>query len=237
MIRIAVVDDEMYVCEQIKKLLLDYQFKYNIDFEIDIFLSCEELLEKIRKSMIYHLIFLDIEFPAMNGVMLGKIIRNNLSDIKTQIVFVSYKESYAMDLFSIQPFDFIIKPIDKKRVFPCISKYLKYYVNSNLFFTYTLDNVKHKIAISEIIYIQSERKKLRMFTITDEISFYCKFNDAVNNGLKNDMVVIKRGLAVNINHIVDTDFETVLLTDGTRLKISDGYRDSFISVISDRIGG
>ena len=51
------------------------------------------------------------------------------------------------------------------------------------------------------------------------------------------MVVIKRGIAVNINHIVDTDFETVLLTDGTRLKISDGYRESFVSVISDKIGG
>lgn len=236
MIRIAVVDDEMYICEQIKELLLDYQFKYNIDFEVDAFLSCEELLQNIRKSIIYHLIFLDIEFPTMNGVELGKIIRNNMSDIKTQIAFVSYNESYAMDLFSVQPFDFIIKPIEQKKIFPCISKYLKYYVNSNQFFTYTLDNVKHKIAISEIVYIQSDRKKLRMFTMTDEISFYCKFNDAVNN-LQNDMVVIKRGIAVNINHIVDTDFETVLLTDGTKLKISDGYRESFVSVISDKIGG
>lgn len=236
MIRIAVVDDEMYICEQIKELLLDYQFKYNIDFEVDAFLSCEELLQNIRKSIIYHLIFLDIEFPTMNGVELGKIIRNNMSDIKTQIAFVSYKESYAMDLFSVQPFDFIIKPIEQKKIFPCISKYLKYYVNSNHFFTYTLDNVKHKIAISEIVYIQSDRKKLRMFTMTDEISFYCKFNDAVNN-LQNDMVVIKRGIAVNINHIVDTDFETVLLTDGTKLRISDGYRESFVSVISDKIGG
>ena len=88
MIRIAVVDDEMYICEQIKELLLDYQFKYNIDFEVDMFLSCEELLQNIRKSIIYHLIFLDIEFPTMNGVELGKIIINNMPDIKTQIAFV-----------------------------------------------------------------------------------------------------------------------------------------------------
>ena len=46
----------------------------NIDFEVDMFLSCEELLQNIRKSTIYHLIFVDIEFPTMNGVELGKII-------------------------------------------------------------------------------------------------------------------------------------------------------------------
>ena len=160
-----------------------------------------------------------------------------MSDIKTQIVFISYKESYAMDLFSVQPFDFIIKPIEQKKIFPCISKYLKHYANSNLFFTYTLDNVKHKIAISEIIYIQSNRKKIRMFTLDDEISCYYKFSDAVNNGLKNNMVIIRRGVAVNINHIIDTDFETVLLSDGTKLKISDGFRDNVIDVLSDKIGG
>lgn len=55
--------------------------------------------------------------------------------------------------------------------------------------------------------------------------------------MKNDMVVVKRGLAVNINHIVDTDFETVVLSNGTKLKISDGYRNSVMDVLSDKIGG
>ena len=59
----------------------------------------------------------------------------------------------------------------------------------------------------------------------------------LGNEMKNDMVVVKRGLAVNINHIVDTDFETVVLSNGTKLKISDGYRNSVMDVLSDKIGG
>ena len=140
-----------------------------------------------------------------------------MGDIRTQIIFISAKDSYAMELFSVQPFDFIVKPVKKERLYPCISKFIKYYANSSMFFTYTLENMKHKIAISEIIYIQSERKKLKLIMSNGVIICYHKFSDAVTNEMKNDMVVVKRGLAVNINHIVDTDFETVVLSNGTIL--------------------
>ena len=160
-----------------------------------------------------------------------------MGDIRTQIIFISAKDSYAMELFSVQPFDFIVKPVKKERLYPCISKFIKYYANSSMFFTYTLENMKHKIAISEIIYIQSERKKLKLIMSNGVIICYHKFSDAVTNEMKNDMVVVKRGLAVNINHIVDTDFETVVLSNGTKLKISDGYRNSVMDVLSDKIGG
>ena len=237
MIKIAIVDDERYVCEQLKRFLIEYQFKYDIDFEVDIFLSCEKLYEQLQKSKIYHLIFLDIEFPDMNGIDLGKKIRGIMSDIRTQIVFISSKNSYAMELFSVQPFDFIVKPLRKEKLYPCISKFIKYYVNGSMFFTYTSDNIKHKIAIAEILYIQSNRKKLKLFTSDGMIICYHKFNDTVTKEMKNDMVVIKRGLAVNINYIVDTDFETVILTNGVKLKISEGYRNSVMDILSDRIGG
>ncbi len=208
-----------------------------IDIKVDIFLSCEDLFERVQSSVNYHLIFLDIEFPNMNGVNLSKKIRLGMGDIRTQIIFISAKDSYAMELFSVQPFDFIVKPVKKERLYPCISKFIKYYANSSMFFTYTLENMKHKIAISEIIYIQSERKKLKLITSNGVIICYHKFSDAVTNEMKNDMVVVKRGLAVNINHIVDTDFETVVLSNGTKLKISDGYRNSVMDVLSDKIGG
>ena len=85
-----------------------------MDFDVDIFLTCEDLYERLQSSMGYHLIFLDIEFPNMNGVDLGKKIRGRIGDIRTQIGFISAKDSYAMELFSVHPFDFIIKPVSKE---------------------------------------------------------------------------------------------------------------------------
>ena len=46
-----------------------------------------------------------------------------------------------------------------------------------------------------------------------------------------------QGILTISNHIVDADFETVVLSNGTRLKISDGYRNSVMDILSDKIGG
>lgn len=237
MIRIAVVDDDRYICEQLEQMLLEYSFKYDTDFSVDKFYSCEELFQKLSESYSYNLIFLDIEFTDMSGIDMGKAIRDILGDINTQIIFISAMESYAMQLFSVQPFDFLVKPVTKEKLYPCISKFFKFYVNSNKFFTYTYNNAKHKIAVNEILYIQSERKKLKLYTMGGVIECYHKFSDAVNCELKNDMVIIRRGTAVNIRHIVVTDFETVVLSDRTKLKISNGYRNNVMNVLSDKIGG
>lgn len=133
MIRVAVCDDEEYICDTLKEYLLDYQFKYNYDFKVDKFLSCEELLERLKQPQAYHLILLDIEFLNMNGVELSRKLRDTLGDRQTQIVFISSKESYAMELFAVQPFDFMVKPITKEMFFPLVSKYIKYYVDDRSF--------------------------------------------------------------------------------------------------------
>lgn len=43
--------------------------------------------------------FLDIELPGDNGVYAGKYIRETLNNDRMNIVFISHKTSYAMELF------------------------------------------------------------------------------------------------------------------------------------------
>lgn len=62
------------------------------------------------------MIFLDIMMPVKSGVEVGKIIRNDLKDNITQIVFISSENKYAMDLFEIRPMNFLIKPFDENDI-------------------------------------------------------------------------------------------------------------------------
>ena len=52
------------------------------------------------------ILFLDIELFQLSGVEVGDYIRNRLGDRKMQIIYVSGKPSYALQLFKNQPMDF-----------------------------------------------------------------------------------------------------------------------------------
>lgn len=236
MIRIAIVDDDLSVCTKIYRYLVEYDVKYDADFEVDQFTSCEDLAESMG-NIKYDLIFLDIEFPEMNGIELSQKIRHIFKNIKTQIIFISAKQSYAMDLFSVQPFDFMIKPIERTALFGVISKFIDYYNKTNKFFTFTYENVKHNIAINLIIYIKSEGKKLLIHTLENNLYVYKKFSDAMNGELKGQFVTVRRGVAVNIEHIIMSDFDNVTLTDKTKFDISRNLRNNVRERISYMIGG
>ena len=78
------------------------------------------MLDEIR----YDLIFLDIEFPKMDGIEIGKYIREIKKDNITQIVYVSGRKKYAMALFPVRPLDFIVKPLEDKQLERVIDIYI-----------------------------------------------------------------------------------------------------------------
>ncbi len=109
-IKIAICDDINEMCVCIENKVEGILKNKSIGYEIDIFNSGEELcrmLDEIR----YDLIFLDIEFPKMNGIETGRYIREVKKDNITQIAYVSAKREYAMELFQVRPIDFIVKPL------------------------------------------------------------------------------------------------------------------------------
>ena len=65
-----------------------------------------EYRERFEKGIELDLLFLDIELVQNNGIAVGNFIRNELEDMQTHIVYISSKESYAMQLFKVQPLDF-----------------------------------------------------------------------------------------------------------------------------------
>lgn len=60
--------------------------------------------------------FLDIEIEFMNGVQVGRFIREKLQDDNTLIVYMSSYTKYAMELFEVRPMDFLIKPLNEKKI-------------------------------------------------------------------------------------------------------------------------
>ena len=129
MLRIAICDDDREFCNQIRTYLFHYSLHSEFDIDVKIFTTGEELIKDMESTGAFELIFLDIEFETMNGVEIGRQIRNfSLQDI-TQIVYVSSKESYAMQLFKVRPMDFLIKPVTKQDISRIMNLYARLYLS------------------------------------------------------------------------------------------------------------
>ena len=111
MYRIAICDDEKSTCAEIESYILMYSKLRFIRNEIEVFYSGEAFCEYVKQGNFFDLLFLDIELPAINGIEVGKFVRTSLGDEKMDIIYISSKINYAMQLFQNRPMDFLVKPV------------------------------------------------------------------------------------------------------------------------------
>ena len=117
MFKIAICDDVPVVCSEIKDIIMNLEDKAKYPkIEVGIFQSGEALIDSINEEGPYDLLFLDIELGEINGVEIGHIIREQMEDYVTKIVYISSKDIYDRQLFDVQPLHFIKKPIDPEKV-------------------------------------------------------------------------------------------------------------------------
>jgi len=108
MLRIAICDDDHNICTQLEKIILDFQEQVMKDLEVEVFYSGESLFEHIKTEDGFDLIFLDIELERITGVEVGELLRHDLEDYTTKIVYISSKNYYDRQLFEVQPLHFLV---------------------------------------------------------------------------------------------------------------------------------
>ena len=172
------------------------------------------------------LLFLDIEFRnTMDGIQLGKTLRTELKNERTQIVYISEIETYAMQLFQNRPFDFLIKPIKQKTIDRVMQEYTRLFGKQNgSYFEYKTGKIYHQIAEEEIMYFQSDGRKIQLITnqkIKEE--FYGKMDEVKEKVNENKFWYIHKSYLVNRSYISSFNAMGILLINGTELPVSRTY--------------
>ena len=216
MIKVAICDDDMAICELIEQTL------ENKSNHMEVFYTGEELIRNLMSGKRYDVIFLDIELISISGVEIGHKIRSELNDVITQIIYISSKENYAMQLFKIRPADFLVKPFGKDEIegaFYNISRLLE---KSTIKFKNGYDI--NLIKVNEIRYINSEARKLRVVTVDCEESFYGKMDDFIEGFETAGLIRIHKSCVINPMHISRYTYDFVIINDGNELNISKPYK-------------
>ncbi len=107
-----IIDDERLARAELKKLLLEYA-----DIEVlDEASNVDEGLEKIEQHN-PDLIFLDIQMPGKTGFDLLTEI-----DKAPKVIFTTAYDEYAFKAFEVNAMDYLLKPIEPKRLSEAITK-------------------------------------------------------------------------------------------------------------------
>ena len=221
MFHIAICDDEVILCTQIEKYLADYIERGIVKTEV--FYSADKLYAALEKGDYYDLIFLDIEFPASNGVELGEKIRKELEDEKIQIIYISAKQSYAMELFSIRPMNFLVKPVAARDVIDNVDKAIALSEMYDSYFEFKFGAEHYRVPYGSVLYFESSNRKIYIHTKYATREMYGKLNE-IEKDVPPNFIRIHKSYLINRMYVAYWNSEEVILINDCRLSVSQAYR-------------
>ena len=107
MLRIALVDDNEEDLSQIRTYLGQYFAQEPREYSVSTFSDGEDLL--LREVGTFDLLFLDVEMRWSNGIDVARAIRERDKDLV--ILFVSRIAQYAIEGYSVDALDYLLKPV------------------------------------------------------------------------------------------------------------------------------
>ena len=222
-VNIAICDDEIAICNQIEQYIIETFTAKEIDFSTDIFTSGNSLC-KAMKTETYDLVFLDIELPGINGIQTGTFIRDNLHNNTIQIVYISAVQSYAIQLFQSRPMNFLVKPLDSHSVKEVLLTFLRLFGDTDTFFTFKVNGHFHKLALSDILYFESHKRKVTVVTRESSYDFYGSLKKICEQISSTFFIMIHQSLLINFNHVIFFEYDRITMSNNEVLPVSQSRR-------------
>lgn len=165
-----IVEDEIPA----QKILQNYIGKIpNLEL-IDTFNNATEANRFLNTNPTINIIFLDINLPDISGIDFIKTVKN-----PPAIIMTTAYPDYALDSFELETIiDYLVKPFSFDRFLKGFhkAKSLQEKIETNptpkseiLFLN--VDKTLHKIAVNDILYIESDRNYITVFTKEKKLSY------------------------------------------------------------------
>lgn len=213
--KIAICDDEPLHIEKIRRILQDE--------ETDDYTSPALLWQAIANGKRYDVLFLDIMMPEMDGISLARALREK--DVDMLLVFITSKIEFMQTGYEVRAFRYLLKDqleTGLPRIWKDIEKELL--SRADAYFTYTFERKTYRYPCRDILYFESNLRRLILHTNRETAVLYGKLDDLSK---KYPLFVrIHKSCLVNRRHIRVISAGTVVLSNGDILPISRKYADS-----------
>ena len=220
MLNMAIVDDDNYVCSEVEEYLKNLSKKYDIITNVDIFNTGEALKNHLCSGVYYDVVFLDIELDGISGLDISYILRKTLGNEATQIVYISGKTEYAIDVFDYDPIHFLPKPLSEELIDKAYQKILRKLNVKEEAFAYKIGSETRKIPLKDIIYFESDGRKVVLYTDKNKDSFYGSLEKVYLQLKSYGFILIHKSFLINSIHVRSFAYESVVMSNQITLQIA-----------------
>lgn len=217
---IAVVDDEPKFIDTLINVISKSCNSLNINFTVDKYSNGYGLVEKYKK---YHLIFLDIEMPSIDGITIAE----KINDIKGEsefplFVFITSHDELVFNALQSFPYSFIRKSDFKNgsNIRKCLLKISKAVENKSKTITIRTNRQDIIIKISDIIYIEKLKNYSYIHTVSEKYSVKSSMANFEEILSEYGFIRCHEGYVVNLNNICRIYDKSILLSNSDTVPIS-----------------
>ena len=211
MIRVAIVEDEAEIREQLMGYVQRYTRQYGTAFEVKTFADGLEILEDYRPA--YDLILLDIEMKHLDGMETARRIRELDPDV--MLVFITNMAQYAIKGYAVEA-----------QLRRRTRHYLAVPVEGGL----------RRLDTSRIYYIESEGHRVHFYTEEGDFAAPGALKALEEKLADRPFARCNSGYLVNLAQVQAVQQNTVEVGP-YELQVSRPKRKSFLAALTDYIGG
>lgn len=242
MIKCLIIDDEPLALQQLEGYIKKIPY-------IELAASCQSVSEAldIIKNDSIDAVFTDINMPDMNGLDFVRAIHDTGEN--PLIVFTTAYSEYAVESFTVDAVDYLLKPFGQEDVERVAAKLFKIYEQSNVAAVSSVDEddtlflkTEHKIVridIKDIRYIEgmSEYLKIHLEGHPKPLIVLLSMKKLEERLPTPIFMRIHRSYIINMKKIQEVNKNRVILDADTYLPIGDLYRQAFMNYLETKFIG
>lgn len=218
MLQIAICDDEQFYRQKIQKLLVQYLEKNELQYDLHIFMSGAEFLERCENNVKFDIVFLDINMEEIDGIQTAVRIRSFHSD--TYIVFVTAFIDYALEGYKVNAIRYLMKDTLDAAMEECMTAILRKMQIAQITFSF-LEGEK-RLYTDNILYVESRGHKSIFYYMESErviYQIYEKLDDIEKRLDGCGFLRLHKSYLANMKHIRKISNYTAYLDTGDQLQI------------------
>ena len=200
--------------------------------------KCYNALEALSflKTNQVDFIFLDINMPKLTGMELATLLPP-----RTKIVFTTAYSEYAVESYSFQTIDYLLKPITLKRFLASVQKIEEHFLKplpeyppnaekAQEFFFVKSGKIFRKILLKDIQYFEGEKDYVRLVTGQEQMLIYRRLKD-MEEQLASPFIRVHNSYIINYEQLSKIEDNHIYIAD-KRIPVSEKFRERFMEVIN-----